>query len=175
MSRPELTIAPRCIAARLRLLNRAVTAIYDRALRPHGLKTSQMNVLVAVAALGRPEPGEVARMLHIAPSTFSRNAERMRTAGWLEMTAGKDGRSQTLTLTTRGADLLHAAQPAWERAQGEAEELLGGDVTRAVVAAGDRLLAAGFAAGLAATAARSGEDAFGNPVAPIPDRGGERA
>lgn len=144
MDRPELTIAPHCIAARVRLLNRAVTTIYDQALRPHGLKTSQMNVLVAVGVMGRPEPGEVARLLHIAPSTLSRNTERMRTAGWLEIEAGKDGRSHALALTQRGADLLRAARPAWERAQGEAEALLGEDVTRAVLAAGNRLLAAGF-------------------------------
>ncbi len=144
MGRPELIIAPRCIAARLRLLNRAVTAIYDQALRPHGLKTSQMNVLVAVAALGRPEPSNVARLLHIAPSTLSRNADRMRATGWLEITQGKDGRSQTLSLTPRGTDILHAVQPAWERAQGEAEALLGSETTRAMVAAGDRLLAAGL-------------------------------
>jgi DNA-binding MarR family transcriptional regulator len=145
MGRPELIIAPSCIAARLRLLNRAVTAIYDRALRTHGLKTSQMNVLVAVAALGRPEPGDVARLLHIAPSTLSRNVDRMRAIGWLEITQGKDGRSQTLALTPRGTDLLQAVQPAWERAQGEAEALLGEETTRAVLAAGDRLLAAGLA------------------------------
>jgi DNA-binding MarR family transcriptional regulator len=144
MERPELTIAPRCIAARLRLLNRAVTSVYDRALRFHGLKTSQMNVLVAVAALGRPEPGDVARLLHIAPSTFSRNAERMRVNGWLEISQGKDGRSQTLSLTPLGVDLLHAVRPAWERAQGEATALLGEETTRAMVAAGDRLLATAF-------------------------------
>lgn len=69
----------------------------------------------------------------------------MRAAGWLEIEGGKDGRSQTLALTPRGADLLRAARPAWERAQEEAEALLGADVTRAVLAAGDRLLAAGAA------------------------------
>ncbi|MHB8869650.1 MAG: MarR family winged helix-turn-helix transcriptional regulator [Thermoleophilia bacterium] len=142
MDRPELTIAPHCIAARVRLLNRAVTTIYDTALRPHGLKTSQMNVLVAVGVMDRPEPGEVARLLHIAPSTLSRNAERMRTAGWLEIEAGKDGRSQTLALTPCGTDLLRTASPAWERAQREAEALLGEDATRAVLTAGNRLLAA---------------------------------
>ncbi|MBU2602896.1 MAG: MarR family winged helix-turn-helix transcriptional regulator [Actinobacteria bacterium] len=145
MERPELAIAPHCVAARLRLLNRAVTGIYDRALRAHGLKTSQLNVLVAVATLGRPEPGDIARLLHIAPSTLSRNAERMRAAGWLDIAAGKDGRSQTLSLTAGGAELLNAALPAWEQAQEEAEALLGEATTYAVLQAGDRLLAAGYA------------------------------
>ena len=144
MERPELSIAPHCIAARLRLLNRAVTAVYDDALRPYDLKTSQMNVLVAVAMFGRPEPSEVARLLHIAPSTLSRNVERMRAAGWLEVTSGKDGRSQTLALTSQGSELLSAVRSAWERAQEAAEALLGTDATRAVLTAGDRLLAEGL-------------------------------
>ena len=40
------TVARECIANKVRLLNRAVTAIYDEALRPYGLKISQMSVLV---------------------------------------------------------------------------------------------------------------------------------
>ena len=40
------TVARECIANKVRLLNRAVTAIYDETLRPHGLKISQMSVLV---------------------------------------------------------------------------------------------------------------------------------
>src|SRR5665811_1742954 len=91
-----------------------------------------------------PEPSEVARLLHIAPSTLSRNVERMRAAGWLEVTSGKDGRSQTLALTSQGSELLSAVRSAWDRAQEAAEALLGTDATRAVLTAGDRLLAEGL-------------------------------
>ena len=41
-----------CIAVRLRLLNRVVTNLYDDALRPLGLKTSQLNILTSTAKLG---------------------------------------------------------------------------------------------------------------------------
>jgi len=40
------TVARECIVNEVRLLNRAVTAIYDETLRPHALKISQMSVLV---------------------------------------------------------------------------------------------------------------------------------
>ena len=46
------TIAGACIAVRLRLLNRVVTNLYDDALRPLGLKMSQLNILVATARIG---------------------------------------------------------------------------------------------------------------------------
>src|SRR5262245_22309850 len=42
-------IASGCIASRVRILNRAISAIYDDALRPSGLKVSQMNILVVTA------------------------------------------------------------------------------------------------------------------------------
>ena len=43
-------IAGECLAVRLRRLNREVTALYDEALRPLGLKTSQLNMLVMISA-----------------------------------------------------------------------------------------------------------------------------
>jgi len=46
------TIATNCLSVRLRLMSRMVGAIYDEALRPHAIKASQLNILVAVSALG---------------------------------------------------------------------------------------------------------------------------
>ena len=77
-------VARDCIATKVRLLNRAVTAIYDEALRPYGLKVTQMTVLVTVAKIGQASPGAVGRMLHMEKSTLSRNVDRMRARGWLD-------------------------------------------------------------------------------------------
>ena len=41
-------IAGQCLAVRVRLLNRTITAIYDDALRPLGLTVGQLNILVVV-------------------------------------------------------------------------------------------------------------------------------
>jgi len=56
-------IARTCIAVRLRLLNRVVTNLYDDALRPLGLKVSQLNILVATAKLGLAQPAQVCHLL----------------------------------------------------------------------------------------------------------------
>src|SRR6516162_3196973 len=48
--------AGECIAVRLRLVNRVVTNLYDAALRPLGLKVSQLNILVVTAKLGLAQP-----------------------------------------------------------------------------------------------------------------------
>src|SRR6516165_115976 len=121
------TIAKTCIAVRLRLLNRVVTNLYDDALRPLGLKVSQLNILVVTAKLGLAQPGKVCDLLQLDPSTLSRNVERMRAHGWLEVVPGEDARTQPFRLTPQGKRLIEKAVPAWEEAQRQAVELLGND------------------------------------------------
>src|ERR687884_1825824 len=119
------TISRTCIAVRLRLLNRVVTNLYDDALRPLGLKVSQMNVLVVAAKLGVPRPAQVSELLHLDISTLSRNVDRMMAKGWLEVVPEQDARTQPFRLTEQGRRLLERAIPAWEKAQRQAAELLG--------------------------------------------------
>ena len=121
------TISRACIAVRLRLLNRVVTNLYDDALRPLGLKVSQVNILVVTAKLGLAQPAKVCDILHLDTSTLSRNVERMRSKGWLEVVPGEDARTQPFRLTAQGRRLLERAVPAWEQAQQQAAELLGKD------------------------------------------------
>jgi DNA-binding MarR family transcriptional regulator len=120
------TIARTCIAVRLRLLNRVVTSIYDDALRPLGLKASQLNVLIVTAKLGLARPAaQLCDILQLDTSTLSRNVERMRARGWLEVVPDEDARAQPFRLTPRGKRLIEKAVPAWEDAQRQASELLG--------------------------------------------------
>lgn len=118
-------IAKTCIAVRLRLLNRVVSGLYDDALRPLGLKVSQMNILVVAAKLGVARPAKVCELLQLDASTLSRNVERMRAHGWLEVVPETDARAQPFRLTPQGKRLIEKAVPFWERAQRQASELLG--------------------------------------------------
>src|ERR671912_2837156 len=118
-------IAGECVAVRLRMLNRVVTNIYDDALRPLGLKVSQMNILVAAAKMGTARPTEVCEHLHLDVSTLSRNVERMKARGWLEVVPDEDGRSQPFRLTSQGRKLLEKAIPAWSEAQQQVKATLG--------------------------------------------------
>jgi DNA-binding MarR family transcriptional regulator len=119
------TIANTCIAVRLRLLNRVVTNFYDDALRPLGLKISQLNILIVTAKLGLARPAQVCEILQLDASTLSRNVERMRAHGWLEVVPDEDARTQPFRLTPQGRRLIEKAVPAWEEAQRQASELLG--------------------------------------------------
>jgi DNA-binding MarR family transcriptional regulator len=117
-------ISRTCIAVRLRLLNRVVTNYYDDALRPLGLKVSQLNILVVTAKLGVAHPAKVCEILQLDTSTLSRNVDRMRANGWLETVPGEDARTQPFRLTAQGKRLIERSVPAWEEAQRQSEELL---------------------------------------------------
>jgi len=119
------TMAQECIAVRIRLLNRVVSNIYDDALRPLGIKVSQMNILVAAAKLGTARPAVVCDLLQLDVSTLSRNVERMVASGWLEVVPDDDGRAQPFEVSTKGKRLIEQAFPAWQKAQQKATELLG--------------------------------------------------
>jgi DNA-binding MarR family transcriptional regulator len=132
-------IARSCIAVRLRLVNRVVTNFYDDALRPLGLKVSQLNILVVAAKLGIARPARVCDILQLDVSTLSRNVERMRARGWLEVVPGQDARAQPFRLTSQGRRLIERAAPAWQKAQRRATKLLGDEGIAVLERVGQRL------------------------------------
>ena len=137
------TIARTCIAVRLRLLNRVVTNFYDDALRPLGLKVSQLNILIVSAKLGLARPAQVCELLQLDTSTLSRNVERMKAHGWLEVVPEEDARAQPFRLTLQGKRLIRKAVPAWEEAQRRATELLGDEGIALLDKAARKLRASG--------------------------------
>ena len=135
-------IAQECIGVRMRLLSRVVTRIYDDALRPLGIKTSQLNILVVTSLLGLARPAEISSRLMMEISTVSRNVDRMRARGWIAaIDDEKDARAHQLRLTVEGQRLLEEAKPAWEKAQEEVRNLLGGHGVEAVVCAAEKVRA----------------------------------
>jgi DNA-binding MarR family transcriptional regulator len=114
-----------CIATRLRMADRVITKVYDDALRPLGLKVTQMSMLVVAEDRGLIRQSEVGAELRLDDSTLSRNLERMRANGWLEKVTGDDARVHSYRLTEAGRALLDKAIPAWSGAQAEARRLLG--------------------------------------------------
>jgi len=118
-------IAEECIAVRLRMLNRVITGVYDEAIRPLGVTAGQINILVTVETLGKPRQADVGRALYMEKSTLSRNVERLRRKGWLEVSEEGQDRAQHLAVTARGRTLIGRAMPLWEKAQEQARRIIG--------------------------------------------------
>ncbi len=118
-------MASDCIAVRVRLINRVISALYDEALRPLGLRISQANILASVGYRGEVRPAELCRILRLDKSTLSRDVELMKREGWLASNPPSGGRNQVLRVTPRGEQLIRDSQPAWAQAQARALELMG--------------------------------------------------
>ena len=132
------SVAHDCIGARVRMLNRMVTRVYDDALRPHGVRFSQMNILTVVACKGPVQPSEVAEILAIEKSTLSRNVRLMESNGWIESLPGERGHSQLLRTTSSGERLYRRVFPDWEKAQKQIIKSLGEPAADAICAAAKR-------------------------------------
>lgn len=128
--------ASECIGLRVRLLNRAVSGIFDQALNERGITISQFGLLAAIQLLGPVQPRQIGERLRLEKSTVSRNVQLMVGKKWVRVRESEDGRAQLLVLARKGQDLLLAAAPAWEAAQKRVKALLGPDAGAVV----DRLL-----------------------------------
>ncbi len=106
-----------CVARRLRQVNRTITRLYDEALRPHGLTVNQLNILAVVISKKQIRPGQLGQTLGMEKSTISRTVDRMVGKGWLKVIPGQDNRTQLLTVTHKGHQLLIAVTPVWATLQ----------------------------------------------------------
>ncbi|WP_242359917.1 MULTISPECIES: MarR family winged helix-turn-helix transcriptional regulator [Anaeromyxobacter] len=139
-ARASEEIAAECLASRARFLDRRLASIYERALRPLGLRRTQLTLLVAIARAGeRATPTVVGRALQLEKSTVSRELARLQALGWVRVEPPSDGRTQRLSLTAAGARTLEAALPLWRKAQREARALLGDRGAEALAAVTVRL------------------------------------
>ncbi len=118
---------------RVRRLSRTVTRIFDDALRPHGMSTAQLNMLVAITRAGPLRPSELGRALDLEKSTVSRNLERMLSHRWIRTTPEPEGNGYRLEVQPGGRALLERALPSWAKAQEQARSLAGETLASAVL------------------------------------------
>jgi DNA-binding MarR family transcriptional regulator len=110
-------------------MSRVLTRLYDDALRPSGLRVSQLTVLVAIAKFGEPgaKIGRLADVLAMERTTLTRNIGPLEAAGLLRVARDPDdARARILVLTRAGERAIEAAYPLWEAAQRQVRSAVGG-------------------------------------------------
>jgi DNA-binding MarR family transcriptional regulator len=123
--RKELVRPQGCTSFKLRQLVRRVSQLYDNEVAKAGLKTTQYSLLSHVLRLGPIRPGDLARAMTVDASTLTRNLKPLVDAGWLELSAGVDGRSRSISITDAGRDKRAEAQRYWRAAQEALNQALG--------------------------------------------------
>ena len=114
-----------CVCANLRRATRVVTKMYDDALRPSGLKTTQFGLLSSLMALGSSTLSELAEETVLDRTTLTRNLEILEARGLIVTKEGDDRRERHLMLTDQGVAAVTAAYPLWQAAQSRALEMIG--------------------------------------------------
>lgn len=109
------TRACHCLAARRRA--RAITRLYDEALRPVGLRATQFSLLAALAQMRESTLTPLAEFLGLDRTTLTRNAEVLLGRGWLAARSTADRRQRALVVTAEGAAVLERALPLWHEVQ----------------------------------------------------------
>ncbi|KAB7760691.1 MarR family winged helix-turn-helix transcriptional regulator [Mycolicibacterium mucogenicum] len=125
-------VASNCLAVRVRLLGRAVTSLYDRALEEHGVSIAQINLMASLGKMGPCSPARIGEVLQLERSTVSRNLSLLMKHGWVDAVSANAKGVREVALTAAGRQKIETVMPAWRQAQQEAAELLGSGGVEAV-------------------------------------------
>lgn len=121
-----------CAFQQVKLVGRVVGAIYDEALKPVGLRASQLALLWAILAMEPVDFSSLGAATETDATTLSRTVQNLRRAGLVGVSAGEDRRVKVLRLTSAGRARFAAAMPHWERAQREAARILSLETVQAL-------------------------------------------
>jgi DNA-binding MarR family transcriptional regulator len=109
--------ATRCTCFTLRKAARAVTQLYDEALRPTGLRATQFSLLTLLRLAGKVPMTRLAEAAVMDRTTLSRNLEVLDRNGLVRVQPGADARVREVELTREGVAKLEEAFPRWQDAQ----------------------------------------------------------
>lgn len=116
-----------CFNFSFRNAARTVTLLYDRALAPAGIRSTQYSLLVVLAAYGNLTINELAAGLGLDRTTLSKNLRPMIGRKLIQLKPLEDKRKKALNLTRAGYAMLEECQPLWEGAQSHVQKILGDD------------------------------------------------
>ncbi len=122
-----------CACFNLRKAARAVTSMYDEALRPTGLRATQLPLLMITKVLGTATVTQLAKAVVMDRTTLTRNLRPLEKRGLIRVQEGEDRRVRHVTLRPRGHEILTKAIPLWREVQDRITAGLGEDRLRQLV------------------------------------------
>jgi DNA-binding MarR family transcriptional regulator len=115
-----------CLCTALRKATRAVTRLYDDALRPAGLRVTQFALLRNLVRSGELRMRDLSGLLVVEETGLQRSVRALHDRGWIAIRTGDDRRERWLSITAAGRALLVEAEPLWIAAQRHMSAELGG-------------------------------------------------
>jgi DNA-binding MarR family transcriptional regulator len=117
-----------CFASATRKASRHLAQLYDSAIEPCGLKTTQYSILAEVnrQSKGPPTIIELAYALVLERSALGHNLKPLVRDGFITLRGGeKDRRRRYVVLTRRGMAKYQQAKRLWQEAQDRFRKVFG--------------------------------------------------
>lgn len=118
----------RCSCTAMRKASRRLSQMYDGALAPAGLKSTQYSILSEIGRHGAEPPTmrQLADAMVMDRSTMGHNLGPLQRHGLVALTVSEtDRRSRIVALTTKGLAKLAEAKALWRVAQDRFEQSFG--------------------------------------------------
>jgi DNA-binding MarR family transcriptional regulator len=123
-AKPNLPALP-CLCSSFRRTARALSQVYEEAMRPTGLRITQFTILQALARTGEVKQGRLGEILVMDSTSLTRTLRIMRQQGWIAERRGEDQRERWLKLSKAGEAKLKIATATWEKVQARLQAKLG--------------------------------------------------
>jgi len=116
-----------CNCTALRKATRRVSQLYDSALEPCGLRTTQRSILMQIARSGNPPPlGELAEALVMDRGALTHTLKPLQRDRLIEIRIDpEDRRNRLVALTAAGRKKIEESTTLWKRAQAGFETAFG--------------------------------------------------
>jgi DNA-binding MarR family transcriptional regulator len=113
------------MCASFRRSSRALTQLYEKEIRPLGLRTTQLTILQALSRTGEIPQGRLGEILAMDSTSLTRTLAIMIRRGWITERRGEDKRERWLRLHSAGEAQLRRVEPVWEKVQSRLRRQLG--------------------------------------------------
>lgn len=114
-----------CLCGNLRRAARALTQIYEKQLRPLGLRSTQLTILQVLARTREINQSRLGEILAMDSTSLTRTLAVMLREGWLTERRGEDRRERWINISRAGEKKLNTALPAWEQTQARLHREIG--------------------------------------------------
>lgn len=118
-----------CTCGSLRKASRRISQLYDTALAPVGIKSTQYSILSEVERGSRQRAVticELATAMVMDRSTLGHNLRPLERDGLVVLKLGTDDRRKRhVELTKKGRDVLQKSRRLWQQAEGRFEKIFG--------------------------------------------------
>ncbi len=114
-----------CTCFNLRKASRTITQLFDRAIQPSGLRSTQFSILTMLSFIGPITVTRLSKNLLMDRTTLTRNLRPLEQKRFIVVTAGEDLRTRTVELTNNGVKTLEKAFPLWKETQSKIINKLG--------------------------------------------------